>query len=133
MADSRRFADWYTKAHSDLRGAKILYENGGDLSLVAFHCQQAIEKMLKGYILENTEKLLEGHSLVFFIRRASAFDVDIKSFLQDCAFVNQFYIESRYPSDLPDEVDGDEAKECLSTADAVIAYIESQRTQNITV
>ena len=126
MADSRRFSDWYVKADADARAAKILYDNGGDLALVAFHCQQAIEKMLKGYILENTAILLEGHSLVFLLRRASAFDVDIKDFLRECAFVNQFYIEARYPADLPDEVDSDEAGQCLSTADRVISYIKKQ-------
>ncbi len=126
MADSRRYTDWYVKAKSDLNGAIILYENNADLSLVAFHCQQAIEKMLKGYILKRTGKLLEGHSLVFLIRKASAFDVDMKKYLKDCAFVNQFYIETRYPSDLPDAVDGDEAKECLDTAFEIVEYIDRQ-------
>jgi HEPN domain-containing protein len=126
MADSRRYADWYNKAKSDLNGAIILYKNDGDLSLVAFHCQQAIEKMLKGYILKNTKKLLEGHSLVFLIRRASQFDVSMKDYLKDCAFVSQFYTETRYPSDLPNEVDGEEAKECLDTATAVVEYIDGQ-------
>ena len=128
MADSRRFADWYVKSRADLSAAQILFDNGGDLSLVAFHCQQAIEKSLKGYILENTEKLLEGHSLIFLIRRASAFDVDIRQFLRECAFVNQFYIEARYPSDLPDEVDGEEAKACLDTAAKLLEYIDKQRS-----
>lgn len=126
MADSRRFSDWYVKADADARAAKILYDNGGDLALVAFHCQQAIEKMLKGYILENTATLLDGHSLVFLLRRASTFDVDVKEFLRECAFVNQFYIEARYPADLPDEVDADEAGQCLSTAERVLSYIKKQ-------
>lgn len=128
MADSRRFADWYVKSDADARAARILFENGGDLALVAFHCQQAIEKALKGYILENTQSLLDGHSLVFLIRRSSAFDADIKRFLRECAFVNQFYIEARYPSDLPDEVDGDEARTCLDTAERVLEYIKGQST-----
>ena len=126
MADSKRYSDWYNKAKSDLNGAIILYKNDADLSLVAFHCQQAIEKMLKGYILKNTKNLLEGHSLVFLIRRASQFDVDMNGYLKDCAFVNQFYTETRYPSDLPDEVDGEEAKECLDIATAVVEYIDNQ-------
>ena len=122
--DSRRYLDWYKKAKSDLRGAEILFESDVDNALVAFHCQQAIEKMLKGYVLKNTEVLLEGHSLIFLIRRASRFDEDIRKFLKDCAFVNQFYIETRYPADVPDEVDEEEERECLDTARAVLAHIE---------
>lgn len=127
MADSKRFSDWYKKASSDLSAARILFENGGDLALVAFHCQQAIEKTLKGYILENTEYLLDGHSLIFLIRRASAFDPSIRIFLKDCAFVNQFYIEARYPADSPDEVDPSEAQECMSCAEELIKHVRTAR------
>ena len=121
--DSRRYLDWYDKALKDFRGAEILYDSDADNSLVAFHCQQAIEKMLKGYILKNTEQLIEGHSLIFLLRRASRFDDEIRKFTKDCAFVNQFYIETRYPADIPDEVDDFEENECVQTTKEVLKYI----------
>ena len=121
--DSRRYLDWYDKAQKDLRGAQILFESDADNSLVAFHCQQAIEKALKGYILKTTKELLDGHSLIFLIRRASRFDEEIHKYNKDCAFVNQFYIETRYPADIPDEVDEIEVKECLETAVFVLNHI----------
>jgi len=124
--DSQRYLDWYDKAKKDMRGAEILFESEADNSLVAFHCQQAIEKMLKGYILKNTKQLLEGHSLIFLIRRASRFDEDIRKYTKDCAFVNQFYIETRYPADIPDEVDEFEVRECLETAKEVLTHISAQ-------
>lgn len=123
--DSRRYYDWYKKAKTDLRGAQILFEAEADNSLVAFHCQQAIEKMLKGYILKNTKDLVDGHSLIYLIRRSSRFDESMRRFTKDCAFVNQFYIETRYPADIPDEVDEYEVRECLDTANEVLGYIES--------
>jgi len=126
MADSRRYADWYVKAETDLRGAQILSEHGADNSLVAFHCQQAIEKMIKGYILRSTGRLLEGHSLVYLVRSASAFDADFRRFMKDCAFVNQFYVETRYPADVPDPVDERELAECIDTAREVVTYIRSK-------
>ena len=129
--DSRRYLDWYDKAKKDMRGAEILFESEADNSLVAFHCQQAIEKMLKGYILMRTKELLEGHSLIFLIRRAARFDEDIIKFKKDCAFVNQFYIETRYPADIPDEVDEYEVKECLDTAREVLSHIETNSTQEL--
>ena len=127
--DSRRYYDWYTKAKTDLRGAQILFDAEADNSLVAFHCQQAIEKILKGYILKHTHELLDGHSLVFLIRRASRFDEDMRKFTKDCAFVNQFYIETRYPADIPDEVDEYEVRECLTTAIEVIEYIDNKESE----
>ena len=47
MGDSLRYKDWFEKAAHDLRGAEILMEHDGGNDLVAFHCQQAMEKMLK--------------------------------------------------------------------------------------
>ena len=124
--DSRRYRDWFDKAKTDLRGAQILFEAEAGNSHVAFHCQQAIEKMLKGFVLKHTKELLEGHSLVFLIRRASRIDEEMRKFTKDCAFVNQFYIETRYPADGPDEVDEYEVNECLQTAIDVLSYINNK-------
>ena len=47
MGDSPLVLDWIAKAETDLRCAKILFEHDGGNEVVAFHCQQAIEKALK--------------------------------------------------------------------------------------
>ena len=70
MGDSLRYKDWFEKAVHDLHGAEILMEHDGGNDLVAFHCQQAMEKTLKGWLLMVTNELLEGHSLVFLCRKA---------------------------------------------------------------
>ena len=72
MGDSLRYKDWFEKAAHDLRGAEILMEHDGGNDLVAFHCQQAMEKMLKGWLLKTTGELLDGHSLVFLCRKATS-------------------------------------------------------------
>ena len=72
MGDSLRYKDWFEKAAHDLRGAEILMEHDGGNDLVAFHCQQTMEKMLKGWLLKTTGELLDGHSLVFLCRKATA-------------------------------------------------------------
>ena len=58
MGDSLRYKDWFEKAAHDLRGAEILMEHDGGNDLVAFHCQQTMEKMLKGWLLKTTGELL---------------------------------------------------------------------------
>ena len=71
MADSRIYEDWLAKARTDLESARILFEHGGDYATVAFHCQQAIEKGLKGFILKSSKQLKDGHSLIYLCRKAS--------------------------------------------------------------
>lgn len=91
--------------------------------LVAFHCQQAIEKALKGWLLKMTGALLDGHSLVFLCRKAIAVGAPLKEKLRDCAYVNQFYIETRYPSDSYLPVSGKEAQDCIDAAKEVMALL----------
>lgn len=120
MADSNRYLDWFEKAQQDLKGAKILMEHDGGYDLVAFHCQQSIEKALKGWLLKAAGTLVDGHSLVYLCRTAISNGAELKPHLKDCAYVNQFYIETRYPADMPMELSKDEARECLDIADTVL-------------
>ena len=123
MADSLRYKDWYDKAEKDLQGAKILFQYEADYGLVAFHCQQAMEKGLKGFILQHLIELTEGHSLVYLCKRASGIDEEIKRYLKDCAYVNQFYIETRYPADIIVKLDKNEAEECIEMTERLLKRI----------
>jgi len=60
MGDSLRYKDWFEKAVHDLHGAEILMEHDGGNDLVAFHCQQAMEKTLKGWLLKVTKRTPRG-------------------------------------------------------------------------
>ena len=58
--DSRRYYDWLEHSSQDLIAAKILSEDDRCYRLSAFHCQQAIEKALKAYILLKSDVLVDG-------------------------------------------------------------------------
>jgi len=58
------------------------------------------------------------------------FDKSFKQYLRDCAFVNQFYIESRYPADVPLELSKEEALECISIT-SHIKKIVLEKSNNI--
>ncbi|MDK2877390.1 MAG: hypothetical protein PWR06_106 [Thermoanaerobacteraceae bacterium] len=46
MVDSIRYNDWLEKAERDIKAARVLKQNDCGNDIVAFHCQQAIEKAL---------------------------------------------------------------------------------------
>ena len=97
--DSRYYFDWLEFAAADLLAAKVLCTNGSCNSLSAFHCQQAIEKALKGYALYKTGHLVDGHNLPWLCRNASRYDPAFKEWLDESAAKARLYIETRYPSD----------------------------------
>lgn len=61
MVDSKRYKEWFAIAEKDLKSAKILFEHDVDYGIVCFHCQQAIEKYLKGYLILKSGELIEGN------------------------------------------------------------------------
>ncbi len=101
ITDSRHFFDWLKKSNDDIKAAKILKDNNGPNEISAFHCQQAIEKALKGYLLLKTKKHFDGHNLTFLCRQATKIDKKFNEWLDESYSLNRFYIETRYPTDTP--------------------------------
>jgi HEPN domain-containing protein len=65
---------------------------------VAFHCQQAIEKYFKAYLLEHDWELQKTHDLTKLygeIKKLLDLQIDVKVLVK----INDVYIETRYPDD----------------------------------
>ncbi len=67
-------------------------------NLSAFHCQQAIEKALKSYILLKSGLLVDGHNLTWLCKQAMRYDPKFSDWLDESAALNRCYIETRYPA-----------------------------------
>ena len=119
MVDSMRYKDWFEKANRYLKSAKILLENDCGNDIVAFHCQHSIEKYFKGFLIRETGETIEGHSLLYLCKKAAEINNIFKNEIKNCAFVNQYYIETRYPADNPLIVTDEEANECIRIAEFI--------------
>ena len=127
--DSRYYYKWLEKALSDLQSARILLTWGGDEMAVAFHCQQAIEKALKGYLLFRTGRHFDGHNLTFLCRQATMCDDRFIEYLDESAVLNNYYIETRYPTDLPFEVTEVQMYKILAMAEDMFHMIRKELYQ----
>lgn len=124
--DSMYYYKWLEKALHDLQAARILLTWGGDPPNVAFHCQQAIEKALKGYLLFRTGRHYDGHNLTYLCRQAVQVDNRFLQWLNDSAVLNNLYIETRYPTDLPLALDEPAVRSYLSMAEDMFAAIRQE-------
>ncbi len=116
--DSRLFYTWIDNAQEDIIAAEIMMSNSRCYKLATFHCQQTLEKALKGFMLFKKNRLLDGHNLLWLCKQAMSVDKDFIDFLDECALLNHCYIETRYPSDLFFEVTEQQVKKFyLSTKD----------------
>lgn len=130
MVDSLRYKDWLEKSQKDLNAAIILKQNECGNDIVTFHCQQSIEKSLKGFLLYKQGEIIEGHSLIYLCKQSIIYDPGLKTFLKECAFVNQYYIETRYPADNQIIVTDEETEDCIKIAETIYLQI-SKNINNI--
>lgn len=124
--DSLYYYKWLEKALLDLQSARILLTWGGDPCNIAFHCQQAIEKALKGFLLYRTGRHFDGHNLTFLCRQAAQSEEGLLEFLERSATLNNLYIETRYPTDLPLEIDEHTVRQYLGMAEDMFAAIRQE-------
>lgn len=109
--DSRRYHDWLDRAREDITCARLLLTDDNCYNSAAFHCQQTLEKALKSYILLKSNILVDGHSLTWLCKRAAKYDGFFTEYLEACAALNKCYIETRYPADIPLEMEYKRVKE----------------------
>lgn len=124
--DSRRYADWLNAAYDDLRAARTLSTDDTLNNATAFHCQQCVEKALKGFILCRTGNGVDGHNLTWLCRRAVSLDRRFSQWLDESASLNKYYIETRYPTDIPTEIEDASVPGMLKMAGGVFDYIVDQ-------
>lgn len=90
MVDSANANEWFVMARKDIKAAKILLEHEADSEMVCFHCQQAIEKYLTGYLVDKSGRLQDGHNLVKLCKQVMLYNEAFAASLKDMAFVETF-------------------------------------------
>lgn len=124
--DSKRYYDWLYHAYQDLLSAKILIDDKRLYEQVVFHCQQAIEKSLKAFLLYKAHRLFDGHNLTWLCKQAAMLDSEFTPWIEKSTQLNRFYIETRYPADVPANITRAFAEDILiSTEKLVDAVCES--------
>ena len=87
---------WIKFADTDLLTVSEIIKIPELTNVAAFHCQQAIEKYFKAFILKNEKPLAKIHNLLTLygtIKEITDFGFD-----EDLlATINDIYLESRYP------------------------------------
>lgn len=115
--------EWLQKALLDFRGARIdLDAEPPLLEDALFHCQQAVEKALKGYLAWNDIPFRKTHSLEELGASCEQVDPSLKEALDPAVPLTEFAWAFRYPGDHPAPTQ-DEARQGLDTARRTVAAI----------
>ncbi|HEY5626830.1 MAG TPA: HEPN domain-containing protein [Nitrospira sp.] len=91
---------WLSRAANDLRGAQIDLDADPPLIEDAlFHCQQAAEKTLKGFLTSHDKPFKKTHDLDELSRPCLDVDATLQSVVRPAIPLTIFAWEFRYPGD----------------------------------
>ena len=125
---------YYDIAVSDLYFAKIginseLKSFVGGYNNCAASCTQAVEKFLKhlfiAFDLPFETRLSESHNLNALLRELVKTFPELKCLTKQCRFLNDFYIEIRYPGDNFERINYDTALQCYEYAKEIKDGVDS--------
>lgn len=125
-SDSRRYFDWLFHANLDFLAAKNLIKDTRCYNSASFHCQQCIEKALKGYLLFKKHKLYDGHNLTWLCKQAALCDSHFDQWISKSSSLNRFYIETRYPADIPLDIDTETIDDLMNSTTEMLEFITEQ-------
>ena len=121
-------SEWYEYAENDYEVAILLSNQiKPKLEIICYHCQQCIEKYLKGFIAFNGGNLQKTHSLVALCNTCISFDTRFNEILEICANLTVYGSELRYPNKL--EIDKNNMKKALDDTNKVRILFKHLQTE----
>ncbi len=91
---------WITKGDHDLGTAKVTYLHIPEyFDTVTFHCQQAVEKYLKAYLIFQATPFKFSHDLIYLLDLITQKDSDFEFYYDIVSELQGYAVEIRYPNE----------------------------------
>jgi HEPN domain-containing protein len=120
--------NWIAFAHEDLRAAQVLFEVSPDkyLRAVPFHCQQAAEKSIKGYLAYKKIKFPKTHDIEELANLVgSTVSPETLALLKESDFLTDYAVEFRYPESTDAPLTSNDSAQALETAKKIYTTMSS--------
>jgi HEPN domain-containing protein len=123
-AEKNHLFQWIEKAEHDLIAAKLIVEHQPlILDIACFHCQQAVEKYLKTYLVYKKEQFPKTHNLDLLLQMCSNYQAAFAAI--DLKNMEDFAVRRRYPHDFI-RPELDETLEFIKITETVKVFVLQQ-------
>lgn len=102
MKNEKLLQEWINFAEMDFLTARHLYEHmyPKPLEIICYHCQQTVEKLLKGFLISKGVTIKKTHDLGLLAEMMQEYvEVDEK-YLEMCDELTPYGVKIRYPQEL---------------------------------
>lgn len=114
---------WFVKASNDIRAAEALSAVSPPLlDEAVFHCQQAAEKTLKGFLTWNGRTFRRTHNLEEIGEQCLTIDASLREVVDQAVPLSEYAWRFRYPGE-PVAPAADEAVGAVATARMVFEAV----------
>jgi HEPN domain-containing protein len=122
---------WIIKGDHDLGTAKVTYLHIPEyLDTVTFHCQQAVEKYLKSYLIFKLIPFRFVHDLIYLLELIVPIDPDFETYFDNVSELQSYAVEARYPNETI-FLSNDKVENAMGIAKEIRALITGKMGINI--
>lgn len=113
---------WLEKAEHDLRTAEVALDLSRPITdTAAFHCQQAVEKLLKGYLFWRDHDFETIHDLRALALKCASLDSEFRQWVERVGPLTAYAVRFRYPG--PNDPKLEEVRGALAIAHEMQAFV----------
>lgn len=115
--------EWIQKADEDLGFAEVGLRHSNLFAQICFHFQQAAEKYLKAVIVAKELEFRPVHDLQELIVIIKEKLPEVETIAEDCAYLNPYYIDTRYPVRWPSNYDRSTAEAAAKAVGRIKTWV----------
>ena len=129
--------EWFEFASNDLNVAAHLFEtmHKKPLEIICYHCQQAVEKAMKGFLIHHDVEPPYTHDLEKLRLMCAEHDPSFETLSESCKKLTNYASAGRYPSKV--EIEEANAAYALKETEKIytlcvglISELQQEQTQN---
>jgi HEPN domain-containing protein len=122
---------WLVKAAHDLAVARRLSdEEPRYLDIAVYHCQQAAEKAIKGFLVQHDLEFPKTHDIRLLVQLARPINAAFSQYEESAELLTPYATEFRYPGNFINPVP-EEMSEALKSAEVIVNFVISLLPQEI--
>ncbi len=126
MPSNELVQSWLLKAAHDLETSKIVALHMPDFDdVIAFHCQQAIEKSLKGYLVFLDVEFKPVHDLGYLLNLTVTKDGSFDMYFEEVDRVSRYAVQIRYPDSII-SLTSSQIQEAITMADLIFTLVKEK-------
>ncbi len=128
--DLEEIRRWLVKAHRDLAAVRqLLSADPASTDIAAFHSQQAVEKLLKAFLVFREIQFEKVHDLGVLLEQCAGCDRDFVGLTEDVTPLSAYAVAFRYPGST--DPTKEEAESAYSVAQRVWDFVTQRLPKEV--